>query len=73
MSAEPIDPARLAKLRAAIERLPEQPRAVYLLHVRDEEELADIAQRLGLEMTEVIDHLAQALVALVTAQDEAGP
>jgi len=73
MSTKPMDPARLAKLRAVIDRLPEQPRTVYLLHVRDEEELADIAQRLGLTVNEVIDHLAYALVALVTALDEADP
>jgi DNA-directed RNA polymerase specialized sigma24 family protein len=73
MSTKSIDPVRLAKFGAVVDRLPELPRTVYLLHVRDEEELSAIAQRLGLTLNEVIDHLAHALVALVTALDEADP
>lgn len=62
----------IARLRAAVDAMPEPRRSVYLLCARDGLDFVEIAARLRLPVGEVQRHLAEGLVDLVTAADDDG-
>jgi DNA-directed RNA polymerase specialized sigma24 family protein len=72
VSADARESAEIARLRAAILVMPEPRRSVYVLCARDGLDYSAVAGRLGLAVGEVQRLLAEALVDLITAADDAG-
>ncbi|MGF7204988.1 sigma factor-like helix-turn-helix DNA-binding protein [Sphingobium olei] len=64
------DALRTTKLRKALAQLPPRTRAVFLAHCVEGLPYPAIALRLNLELAEVQDELAAALVALSAPFDE---
>lgn len=68
--SQPSDGDRLQALyRAAVEALPEEVRTAFLLHRAEGQDIAAIADRMGLPSATVEDHIAHALIALIDAVD----
>lgn len=64
------DALRMTKLRNALAQLPPRTSAVFLAHCVEGLPYSAVAHRLNLEVAEVQDELAAALVALSAALDE---
>ena len=62
-------PAEIALLRRALAAMPELRRSVYRLSARDGLSYSEIAVRLGVDIAQVKQNLAEALVELVAALD----
>ena len=63
-------PAEIARLRVAVEAMPEPRRSVYLLCARDGLDYGQVAVHLGLDLGQVERCLAEALVDLTIALDD---
>lgn len=65
--AEPVDPARLARMEAALTAMPELTRHVFMMHRFDDLAYRRIATRLGITVDDVEMHMACALARLCQA------
>ncbi len=65
----PIDPELIRRMTAALRRLPERHRAIFLAVRHDDATYAELASRYGIGIAAVEHELAQALVALAAAAD----
>jgi RNA polymerase sigma-70 factor (ECF subfamily) len=66
-AADPADPEEAARLRAAIEELPERQRVAVKMFFFDGRKYADIAQALGITVSEVASYLHRAKERLARA------
>jgi len=57
----PVDPARLARMEAALIAVPELPRELFRMHRFDDLPYHRIARRLGITIDEVEAHMACAI------------
>lgn len=62
--------AELVRLERRVRRMDAMTRAVFLMHRLDSLGYAEIAQRLGIAVTEVQRRMAQAMVVLVEADGD---
>lgn len=60
----PVDPARLARMEAALIAMPELTREVFRMHRFDDLPYHRIARRLGIAIDEVQEHMACAIKSL---------
>ena len=60
----PVDPARLARMEAALVAMPELPREVFMMHRFDDLPYRRIARRLSITTDEVEAHTACAIKSL---------
>lgn len=63
----PVDPARLARMEAALAAMPDLTRHVFMMHRFDDLAYRRIAARLGITVDDVETHMAWALVRLCRA------
>ncbi len=66
---EPIDPKLVHRMAAALRRLPERQRAIFLAVRHDRATYAELASRYGISIADVEREFARALVALADAAD----
>ena len=67
MISEPprlVDPARLARMEAALENMPNLTREVFMMHRFDDLPYRRIAVRVGIGVDEVEAHMVRALILL---------
>jgi RNA polymerase sigma-70 factor (ECF subfamily) len=60
----PVDPARLARMEAALVAMPELTREVFMMHRFDGLPYRRVARRLDITIDEVEDHMVTALQLL---------
>jgi RNA polymerase sigma factor (sigma-70 family) len=66
---EQADPELLKKLERAVSKLPRTTREVFLAHRLDDMSYQEIAERMGLPVGDVEDHIAKAIYRLCRELD----